>query len=54
MELPAKNILVVDDCPANCKLLRAVLEAEGLNTVEAADGVEALAALDREPIKGSK
>ena len=44
------NILVVDDCPANRKLLRAVLEAEGFNTVEAADGVEALAALDREPI----
>src|SRR6185503_21300188 len=50
MELPAKNILIVDDCPANRKLLRAVLEAEGLNTLEAADGVEALAALDREPI----
>jgi signal transduction histidine kinase len=44
------NILVVDDHPANRKLLRAVLEAEGFNTVEAADGVEALAALDREPI----
>ena len=42
MENPAKNILVVDDHPTNRKLLRAMLESEGFNILEAADGVEAL------------
>jgi len=36
------NILVVDDHPANRKLLRVQLETEGFMVVEAADGVEAL------------
>ncbi|MEO5958468.1 MAG: response regulator [Opitutaceae bacterium] len=39
------NILIVDDRPANLKLLRIVLEAEGINVCEAADGVEALGVL---------
>ncbi|MBI2187145.1 MAG: response regulator [Acidobacteria bacterium] len=44
------TILVVDDQPTNRKLLRAQLEAEGHAVLEAVDGVEALAALEREPV----
>jgi signal transduction histidine kinase len=44
------KILVVDDNPTNRKLLRMTLEAEGHATVEAGDGVEALALLGREPV----
>lgn len=46
------NLLVVDDIAANRKLLRAVLEAEGHSTCAAADGVEALAVLERESVHG--
>lgn len=45
-----KNILIVDDNSTNRKLLREVLQAEGYSTVEADDGIEALSALEREPI----
>jgi diguanylate cyclase (GGDEF)-like protein/PAS domain S-box-containing protein len=44
------NILIVDDIPINLKLLRAQLEAEGLVALQAADGVEALLVLEREPV----
>jgi CheY-like chemotaxis protein len=44
------NILIVDDNETNRKLLRVTLEAEGLRTVEAGDGIEALGILDREPV----
>lgn len=44
------NILIVDDHPINLKLLRAMLEAEGLTVFDAADGIEALAALASQPI----
>ncbi|MEY2427844.1 MAG: hypothetical protein QOJ40_729 [Verrucomicrobiota bacterium] len=44
------NILIVDDNATNLKLLRVSLEAEGLHTIEAADGVEALAVLEREKV----
>ena len=44
------NILIVDDVAANRKLLRVQLEAEGFETVEAVDGVNALEVLVREPI----
>jgi nitrogen fixation negative regulator NifL len=44
------NTLIVDDNPTNLKLLRAQLEAEGYSVFEAADGVEALAVLERERI----
>src|SRR4051794_1676676 len=44
------NILVVDDRPVNLKLLRFILESEGHAVCEAADGIEALAILDREPV----
>lgn len=44
------NILVVDDNATNRKLLRAILQADGLDTHEAADGVEALAVLERDPV----
>src|SRR2546430_1020984 len=50
MEKPAKNILIVDDHPTNRKLLRAMLEAEGFNILEAADGMEALIVLEREKV----
>lgn len=40
------NILIVDDHPANLRLLRAQLEAEGHVVTEAADGVEALQVLE--------
>jgi CheY-like chemotaxis protein len=42
------NLLIVDDIATNRKLLRVTLEAEGHTTLEAADGVEALAVLARE------
>jgi signal transduction histidine kinase len=41
------NILIVDDHPTNLKLLRAQLEAEGMTVLEACDGMEALAVLER-------
>lgn len=44
------NILTVDDNATNRKLLRAQLEAEGHAVLEAADGVEALAVLERAPV----
>jgi CheY-like chemotaxis protein len=44
------KILIVDDNPTNRKLLRITLEAERYSTVEAEDGIEALAVLRREPI----
>ncbi len=44
------NILIVDDQPINLKLLRAELEAEGHIVFDASNGVEGLAALDREQI----
>lgn len=44
------KILLVDDTPTNRKLLRVTLEAEGHTTVEAGDGFQALAVLEREPV----
>jgi PAS domain S-box-containing protein len=44
------TILIVDDIQTNRKLLRAILQAEGHGTLEAADGVEALAVLGREKV----
>src|SRR5438552_12638027 len=37
-----KKILVVEDNPANRELIRAILEAQGCEVVEADDGEEAL------------
>ena len=42
------NLLIVDDIEANRKLLRVTLGAEGHQTLEAADGLEALQILARE------
>ena len=44
------KILIVDDIATNRKLLRAVLEAEALSVLDATDGVEALAVLERERV----
>ena len=44
------HILLVDDNAINRKLLRALLEAEGHHTLEATDGVEALAVLAHEAV----
>jgi len=44
------NLLVVDDSPTNRKLLRITLEEEGHTVLEAADGAEALAMLERHRI----
>ncbi len=46
------KILIVDDHATNLKLLRAQLEAEGHNVLEAGDGAQALAVLEREPVDG--
>ncbi len=46
------TLLVVDDDYANRKLLSAVLETEGFNTVQARDGLEALALLAKGNIAG--
>jgi signal transduction histidine kinase len=40
------KVLIVDDIETNRKLLRLNLQAEGIETREAADGVDALAALE--------
>jgi PAS domain S-box-containing protein len=45
------NVLIVDDNPTNRKLLRVTLEAEGFTTLEATDGLEALAALEQQPVE---
>ena len=44
------NLLIVDDTPTNLKLLRAQLESEGHAVVEAQDGVDALALLNRQRV----
>jgi PAS domain S-box-containing protein len=44
------NVLIVDDQPINLRLLRAELEAEGHTVVEASNGEEGLAVLDRQQI----
>jgi len=44
------RILIVDDLRPNLRLLRAVLEAESHDVIEAADGIEALAVLNRETV----
>ena len=44
------KLLIVDDHSTNRKLLRVTLEAEGHTTLEATDGVEALAVLARESV----
>jgi two-component sensor histidine kinase/CheY-like chemotaxis protein len=44
------KIVIADDIAINRKLLRAMLEAEGHITLEAADGVEALQILSREKV----
>ena len=44
------NILAVDDTETNRKLLHTTLEAEGHPVLEAANGLDALAVLEREPV----
>ena len=44
------KILIADDVAANRRLLRAVLEARDFQVVEASDGLEALAVLERETV----
>jgi CheY-like chemotaxis protein len=44
------NILAVDDTELNLKLLRSTLEAEGHHVLEAANGLDALSVLEREPV----
>ncbi len=44
------TILIVDDLPINLKLLRAQLEGEGHTVIEAHNGVDALAVLDRQKV----
>src|SRR2546423_1416560 len=46
MKTEKKIILIVDDIQTNRKLLSVMLGAEGYETVEAADGVEALHLLE--------
>ncbi|MDB6024600.1 MAG: sensor hybrid histidine kinase [Verrucomicrobiales bacterium] len=48
--MTAKRILVADDNKTNLKLLRAMLEAEGLTVIEADDGMAALAILKCERV----
>ena len=45
------KILIVDDIETNRKLLHVTLEAEGHTVFDAADGVEALKALDRQAVE---
>jgi signal transduction histidine kinase len=48
--MKALTFLIADDFPANLALLRAGLECEGHQVIEAANGVEALAVLDLERV----
>jgi two-component system, cell cycle sensor histidine kinase and response regulator CckA len=47
-----RRILIVEDVATNRKLLRATLEAEGYEVLEAADGALALEQLEREAVDG--
>jgi two-component system, cell cycle sensor histidine kinase and response regulator CckA len=44
------KVLIADDNDASCKLLRAVLEADGHAVIVASDGREALELLERHPV----
>src|SRR2546427_11091240 len=44
------NVLIADDKQLNRKLLGGLLEPEGHRSLEAADGLEALDILEREPV----
>jgi PAS domain S-box-containing protein len=44
------NILIVDDVAANQRLLSAILESEGHSVLQAADGAEAMAVLERQKV----
>jgi CheY-like chemotaxis protein len=44
------KVLIADDNSASCKLLRALLEADGHAVIVAADGREALELLERYPV----
>jgi two-component system, cell cycle sensor histidine kinase and response regulator CckA len=44
------KILVVDDLSVNRKLMRVIFESEGYTVIEANDGIDAIATLDREPV----
>jgi signal transduction histidine kinase len=44
------KILIVDDYPDNLKLLRAMLESEGIEVLEACDGLQALGFMEHEPV----
>ncbi len=44
------NILIVDDRPANLRLLRFILESEGHTVCEAVDGIDALDILNRDEV----
>jgi signal transduction histidine kinase len=48
--MKALTFLIADDFPGNLKLLRAGLESEGHQVIEAANGVEALAVLERQSV----
>jgi signal transduction histidine kinase len=48
--MKALTFLIADDFPGNLALLRAGLESEGHQVIEAANGVEALAVLDLESV----
>jgi two-component system, cell cycle sensor histidine kinase and response regulator CckA len=44
------KVLIADDNDASCKLLRALLEADGHTVIVASDGREALELLERHPV----
>ena len=44
------KVLIADDNDASCKLLRAILEADGHAVIVAADGRQALELLERYPV----
>jgi signal transduction histidine kinase len=44
------KVLIVDDAPINLRLLRAVLEGEAVEVVEACDGAQALELLTHQPV----
>jgi signal transduction histidine kinase len=50
MPVESMKILIVDDMPDNLRLLRAMLEGENIQMVEASDGAQALAVLEREAV----
>jgi len=46
-KLKKDTVLIVDDNPANCSLMAAILETENFETIAVSDGIQALACVEK-------